>query len=75
LVCHIKGRTQNEGLANRILGKKILPKVEIVTGGWKLVHEEFHKMYSSQNIIRIVKLRRLRCGWACNTIGEDYKCK
>jgi hypothetical protein len=34
-----------------------------VTGGWrKLYNEEFHNLYSSPSIIRIIKSRRIR--WA-----------
>jgi hypothetical protein len=34
-----------------------------VTGGWKkLHHEELHNLYSSSNIIRMIKARRMR--WA-----------
>jgi hypothetical protein len=38
-------------------------KGDKVTGGWRKLHnEELHKLYSSQNIIRMIKLRRVR--WA-----------
>jgi hypothetical protein len=34
-----------------------------VTGGWRKLHnEELHNLYSSQNIIRVVKSRRMK--WA-----------
>jgi hypothetical protein len=34
-----------------------------VTGGWRKLHnEEFHNLYSSPSIIRIIKSRRMR--WA-----------
>jgi hypothetical protein len=39
------------------------PKRHEVTGGWKKLHnEEFHNLYSSPNIIRMIKSRRVR--WA-----------
>jgi hypothetical protein len=42
-----------------------------VTGGWRKLHnEEFHNLYSSPSIIRIIKSRRMR--WAGNVarMGE-----
>jgi hypothetical protein len=39
------------------------PKRDEVTGGWRKLHnEELHNLYSSPNIIRMVKSRRIR--WA-----------
>jgi hypothetical protein len=39
------------------------PKKDEVTGDWRKLHnEELHNLYSSSNIIRIIKSRRLR--WA-----------
>jgi hypothetical protein len=37
------------------------PKRDEVTGDWRKVHnEELHNMYSSPNIIRMIKSRRMR---------------
>jgi hypothetical protein len=39
------------------------PKRDGVTGGWRKLHnEELHNLYSSPNIIRMIKSRRMR--WA-----------
>jgi hypothetical protein len=44
-------------LLRRIFG----PKRDEVTGEWRKLHnEELHDLYSSRNIIRIIKLRRMR---------------
>jgi hypothetical protein len=41
------------------------PKRDEVTGGWRKLHnEELHNLYSSPNIIRVIKSRRMR--WAGN---------
>jgi hypothetical protein len=41
-----------------LLRRKVGPKKEEVTGGWRRSHnEELHKMYSSPNIIRGIKSR------------------
>jgi hypothetical protein len=46
---------------NRVLRRIFGPKKEGVTGGWRKLHnEELHNLYSSQNIIRIIKSRRVK---------------
>jgi hypothetical protein len=43
-----------------------------VTGEWrKLHHEEFNELYSSPNIIRVNKFRRMEMGGACSTWGGE----
>ena len=45
---------------NRLL-KRIRPKRDEVTGEWrKLRNERFNILYSSPNVIQMVKLRRMR---------------
>jgi hypothetical protein len=47
----------------RVLRRIFGPKRDEVTGDWmKLHNEELHKLYSSPDIIRQIKLRRIR--WA-----------
>jgi len=37
------------------------PKRKEVAGGWrKLYNEELHEVYDSPNIIRVIKLRRMK---------------
>jgi hypothetical protein len=46
---------------NRILKGILGPKMDDVTGEWrKLQNEELHNLYLSSNIIRQIKLRRVR---------------
>jgi hypothetical protein len=48
---------------NRVLKRIFGPKRDEVTGGWRKLHnEEFHDLYSSSSMIRIMKSRRMR--WA-----------
>jgi hypothetical protein len=47
---------------NRVLRRTFGPKRDEVTGGWRKLHnKEHHNLYSSPSIIRMVKLRRMRC--------------
>jgi hypothetical protein len=48
--------------ANRILMRISGPKMdEIIRGSWNLHVEELGNLYSSPNIIRMIKSRRMRC--------------
>jgi hypothetical protein len=45
---------------NRVLRRIFGPKRDKVTGEWrKLNNEEFHDLYSSPNIVGVIKLRRI----------------
>lgn len=46
------------------------------TGGQrKLYSEALHNFYTSSNIVRMIKLRRMRIGWAWSMHESDEKCK
>jgi hypothetical protein len=46
---------------NRVLRRILGPKKDEVTGGWRKLHnEKLHNLYSSPNIIRMIKLRIMR---------------
>jgi hypothetical protein len=48
-------------LENRVLRRIFGGKRDGVMGGWRKLHnEEFHNLYSSPSIIRIIKPRRMR---------------
>jgi hypothetical protein len=43
-------------LENRVLRRKFGPKRDEVKGDWRKLHnEELHNLYSSPNIIRMIK--------------------
>jgi hypothetical protein len=46
---------------NRVLRRVFEPKREEVTEDWRKLHnEELNDMYSSSNIVQVIKLRRMR---------------
>jgi hypothetical protein len=48
---------------NRALRRIFGPKRDEVTGGWRKLHnEELHSLYTSPDITRVIKSRRMR--WA-----------
>jgi hypothetical protein len=56
---------------NRVLRRIFGPKREDVTGDWRKLHnEELHNLYSSPNIIRLIKSRRMRWTWHVARMGE-----
>jgi hypothetical protein len=57
---------------NRVLRRIFGPKRHEVTGEWRKLHnEELHDLYSSPNIIRIIKMIRMR--WARHVAQMDEK--
>jgi hypothetical protein len=59
----------DRGVLRRIFG----PKRDEVTGEWRKLHnEELHIWYSSPNIIRQIKSRRMRWAGHVARIGEEY---
>jgi hypothetical protein len=57
---------------NRVLRRLFGPKRDEVTGEWRRLHnEELNDLYSSPNIIRVIKSRRMR--WAGHVAGMGEK--
>jgi hypothetical protein len=51
------------------------PKRGKVTGGWRKLHnEELHNFYSSPNINRMIKSRRMRWAWHVAQMGGEEEC-
>jgi hypothetical protein len=59
---------------NRVPRRIFGPKRDEVTGEWRKLHsEELHNLYSSPNIIRKVKSRRMRWAGLVARMGEVRK--
>jgi hypothetical protein len=57
---------------NRVLRRIFGPKRNEVTGQWRKLHnEELHNLYSSPDIIRQVKSRRMRWAGLVARMGEE----
>jgi hypothetical protein len=56
---------------NRVLKRIFGPKRNEVTEEWRRLHnEEIYALYSSVNIIHVIKSRRLRCAGHVARMGE-----
>jgi hypothetical protein len=61
LVSHTEGGTKAEVFENRVLRRIFGPKRDEVKGKWMRLHnEELNDLYSSPNIIRVIKSRKKR---------------
>jgi hypothetical protein len=59
---------------NRVLRRIFGLKWDEVTGDWRKLHnEELHNLYSSPDIIRQVKSRRMRSAGHVTRMGEERK--
>ena len=59
---------------NRVLRRIFGPKRDEVTGVWRKLHsEELNDLYSSPNMVRVIKSRRM--GWAGHVarVGEGKR--
>jgi hypothetical protein len=60
---------------NRVLRRIFGPKKDEVTGEWRKLHsKELHNLYSSPDIIRQVKSRRMSWAGHVARMGGERKC-
>jgi len=57
---------------NMVLRRIFGPRRDKVTGEWRILHkEELNDLYSSPNIVRVTKSRRMRCTGHMAHMGEE----
>ena len=60
---------------NMVLGRIFGPRRDEVTGEWRRLHyEELNDLYSSPNIVRVIKSRRMRWAGHVARMGEERGC-
>ena len=60
---------------NRLLRRIFGPKRDGVKGEWRKLHnEELNDLYSSLNIVRVIKNEKNEMGGACDTYGGRDRC-
>jgi len=56
---------------NRVLRRIFEPRMDVVTADWRKIHkEELNDLYSSPNILRMIRSRRMRWAGHVACIGE-----
>jgi hypothetical protein len=56
---------------NRVLGRISGPKRDEIAGGYRKLHNyELHDVYSSQNIIRVIKSKNIKWSGHVASMGE-----
>jgi len=74
-VCETWSLTLREERKLRVFENKVLRRIfgptrDEVTGEWRRLHnEELNDLYSSPNIVRVIKIEKNEMGWACGTYG------
>ena len=60
---------------NMVLRRIFGPRRDEVTGEWRQLHnEELNDLYSSPNIVRVIKSRRMRWAGHVARMGEERGC-
>jgi hypothetical protein len=69
-LCYKRDEHRLRVFENRVLRRIFGPKRDEMTGEWRKLHnEELHNLYSSPNIIRIIKSRRMQIGKHLTQLG------
>jgi hypothetical protein len=68
----LRGERKLRVFENMVLRRIFGPRRDEVTGGWRRLHnEELNDLYSSPNIVWVIKSRRMRWVGHVARMGED----
>ena len=69
VVLHVKAHIES---FDRVVLRRIFgPRRDEVTGEWRRLHNELNGLYSSPNIVRVIKSRRMRWAGHVARMGEE----
>jgi hypothetical protein len=67
----LRGEVRLRVFQNRVLRRIFGPKMEEVTGEWRKLYDvELNDLYFSPNIVRMIKLRRVKWAGQVAYMGE-----
>ena len=78
VLCVVDNSKQFSFLVNKkklVLRRIFGPRKDEVTGEWRRLHnEELNDLYSSPNVVRVIKSRRMRWAGHVERMGEEMGC-
>ena len=71
MVADIEGGRKLRVFDNMVLRRIFGPRRNEVTGEWRRLHNELNDLYSSPNIVQVIKSRRMRWAGHVARTGEE----